>query len=228
MGQGSLPNIEFSQTLGYKWPCTQSSLLVVFVCKAKICAQLFDQHAQGLANTASVLSRDSSDSLRGNDTAAAFLQQARTSPSVAAMDTHTPAQCRLPSLGSHFGPPLRDHGGPATHQQNRHLAIQRNLPFLAWPSSFSRSVHVAPLPEAGASQGHSSTGGPPRPLANQVVFTWCIGSRGSACPRSISTPRWIPFVRTSWSCRPNSPTKGARTSWCCPTTIIIRNSSEPH
>src|SRR5437667_2229634 len=28
--------------------------------------------------------------------------------------------------------------------------------------------------------------------------------------------------------RPNSPTKGARTSWCCPTTIIIRNSSEPH
>src|SRR5438552_2147867 len=169
MGQGSLPNIEFSQALGYKWPCTQSSLLVVFVCKAKICAQLFDYHAEGLTNTASVLSRDSSDSLRGNGTAAAFLQQARTSPSVAAMDTHTPAQRRLPSLGSHFGPPLCDHGGPATHQHNRHLAIQRNLPFLAWPSSFSRSVHVAPLPEAGASQGHSSTGGLARPLANPVV-----------------------------------------------------------
>src|SRR5437667_4596420 len=85
------------------------------------------------------------------------------------MDTHTPAQRRLPSLGSHFGPPLCDHGGPATHQQNRYLAIQRNLPFLARPSSFSRPVHVAPLPEADASQGHSSTGGPPRPLANQVV-----------------------------------------------------------
>src|SRR2546428_3928386 len=170
MGQGSLPNIEFSQTLGYKWPCTQSSLLVVFVCKAKIRAQLFDQHAQGLANTASFLSRDSSDSLRGNGTAAAFLQQARTSASVAAMDTHTPAQCRLPSLGSHFGPPLCDHGGPATHQQNRHLSIQRKLPFLSWPSSFFPPVPVAPLPEAGGSPRPSSTGGPPPPLAYPVVF----------------------------------------------------------
>src|SRR5438094_10608946 len=85
------------------------------------------------------------------------------------MDTHPPAQRRLPSLGSHFGPPLCDHGGPATHQQNRHLAIQRNLPFLARPSSFSRPLHLAPLPEADASQGPSSPGAPPRRPPTQAA-----------------------------------------------------------
>src|SRR5207249_4077936 len=89
MGQGSLPNIEFSQTLGYKWPCTQSSLLVVFVCKAKICAQLFDYHAEGLANTASFLPRDPSDSPRRDGAVAAFLQPDRASSSAATIPSGT-------------------------------------------------------------------------------------------------------------------------------------------
>src|SRR5438094_962805 len=89
MGQGSLPNIEFSQALGYKWPCTQSSLLVVFVCKAKICAQLFDYHAEGLANTASFLPRDSSDSPRRDGAVAAFLQPDRASSSAATIPSGT-------------------------------------------------------------------------------------------------------------------------------------------
>src|SRR5712691_10971508 len=165
----SVLGIEFSRVLDYKGPLTQSSLKVNFVSCFEALRFRLHQDAQSPANTASFLPRDSSDSLRRDGAVAAFLQPARASSSAATIPSGAPAQRRLPSLGSHFGPPLCDHGGPATHPQNRHLAIQRNLPFLARPSSFSRPVHVAPLPEADASQGHSSTGGLARPLASQVV-----------------------------------------------------------
>src|SRR6058998_2095964 len=47
---------------------------------------------------------------------------------------------------------------------------------------------------------------------------WCIGSRGSVCPKSISTPLWIRFGPTSWYCQPNSSTEEARTCCFCLTT----------
>src|SRR5256885_1621135 len=137
-----LRNLEFSQSVGYKGTCTQSSLLVTFVYKPEIPVRRLAHHAQSPANTASLLLRDPSNPLRGNGTAAAFLQQAGPAPFVAAMDTNPSPQCRLSSLRPHPRSSVCHHGWPATHQQNRDSSL------------FSRSIHLAPLPEADPSQTH--------------------------------------------------------------------------
>ncbi len=147
----SVLSIEFSRVLDDQSPLTQRSLKVNFVSCFEAPRFRLHQDAQSPTNTASILPRDSSHSLRRDGAAAAFLQQAGASSFAATIPSIAPAQRGLPSLGSHFGPPLCDHGGPATHPQNRHLAY--NGPsFPARPSTLSRSVHLAPLPEANASQ----------------------------------------------------------------------------
>src|SRR6266704_1234506 len=155
-----LRNLEFWQSVGYKSIWTQSSLLVTFVYKAEIPVRRLEHHAQSPANTASVLPRDPSNRLRGNGTAAAFF---------AAMDTNPSPQCRLSSLRPHPRSSVRHHGWPATHQQNRDSAIQRNFSFPLGPGLFSRSIHLASLSQANPNPSDPSVGRPARPLASPTL-----------------------------------------------------------
>jgi hypothetical protein len=91
-------NIEFSKGLSYSSCCTPSSLLVMFVRKAKSSVRSSNHHAPGLANTAPLLLRDSSHSLRRKGPVAAFGQPAGTSPLVIAIPADVATQRRLSSL----------------------------------------------------------------------------------------------------------------------------------
>src|SRR5215470_5512543 len=166
--QGSV-NIEFSKGLSYNSCCTQSSPLVMFVCKAKSSVPSSNHHAPGLANTAPLLLRDSSHSLRRNGPVAAFLQQAGTSPLVAAIPEDVAMQRRLSSLRPHPGSALRCHGRHAAHQQDRNSAVQRHLPVLAGARAVPRPVHLAPIPQADESPLRPSARHLARPLASSTV-----------------------------------------------------------
>src|ERR1700758_4254654 len=157
MQQRSLPKIELSRAMGYKWPCTQSYLLGRFVCRQKLHVVFFRRYAQSLANTASLLPGDPSHPLWWDGAVAAFLQQAGGSAFVAAIVADLATQRRLSSLRPRAGSAVRHHGWPAADQQNRDPAIQRNLSLLAGASSVSGSVYPTPVPQTDEAPVHPST-----------------------------------------------------------------------
>src|SRR5438093_4989957 len=72
----SVLGIEFSRLLDYKAPLTQSSLKVNFVSRLERLRFRLHQRAQSPTDTASLIPRDPSHSLRTDDAVPAFLQQA--------------------------------------------------------------------------------------------------------------------------------------------------------
>src|SRR5215470_3853395 len=106
-------------------------------------------HAEGLKNTASEVCRASSHPLRWHGAVTAFLQQAPVALAASAFSQDASATRQLSSLRSDFGSPVRHHGGPATHQQDRDSAVQRYLPVLAGPLAVPRPVYPTPIPQTG-------------------------------------------------------------------------------
>ena len=162
-------NIEFSWPRGLKRSWTQSSLLVRFVSESEFGPIGFHDHAASLANTASFLSRDPSDPLRGNGAVAAFLQQAGPSAPPAEIPSDVSAQCRLRCCRLHLGAFVCHHGRPATHQQDRNSAVQRYLPVLAGPLAVSRPVYPAPIPQRDESAVRPPTRHLARPIARSTI-----------------------------------------------------------
>src|SRR5215831_3301229 len=131
----------------YFWCVPQSVLFGRFVEQMREALFLAFHHAEGLKNTASEVCRASSHPLRWHGAVAAFLQQAPLALAASAFSQDASATRQLPSLRSDWGSPVRHHGGPATHQQDRDSAVQRYLPVLAGPLAVPRPVYPAPIPQ---------------------------------------------------------------------------------
>ena len=110
----------------------QSVLFGRFVEQMREALFLAFHHAEGLKNTASEVCRASSHPLRWHGAVAAFLQQAPVALAASAFSQDASATRQLPSLRSDWGSPVRHHGGPATHQQDRDSAVVPSCP--GWAS----------------------------------------------------------------------------------------------
>src|SRR6516165_8508480 len=169
MEQQSFLSIEFSRPRGLRWAWTQSSLLVRFVSHGEFCPIEFHDHAASLANTASFLSRDPSDPLRGNGVTAAFLQQVEPAPPPAEIPSEVSTQRRLQRCRPHLGASVRHYGRPAAHQQDRDSAVQRYLPVLAGPLAVPGPVHLAPIPQTDEYSVCPSAGHLTRSIARSTL-----------------------------------------------------------
>jgi hypothetical protein len=152
----------------------QSVLLVRFVPEAENPFASAVYHAESLAHDASDVYRDPSHLLRWHGVFAAFLQKAQT-PMVAPEVCDRPAtQCRLSSFRYIPGTVIRDHGGPATNQQDRDPAIQRRLSPLTRPSTVSRPVHASSVSQATSRK---------KPFASLFLCTINFAPDCSLCPK---------------------------------------------
>ena len=128
------------------------------------------KHGKRPANTAFILSRYSSNSLRGNDPSAAFLQQAQTALANSEICQDSSMPCQLSPFRSDPCSSLRHHGRIAKNQQDRNPAIQRGVPFLAGTFPVSRSIYLTALPQKVIPQSHSANRRVTRPTSSPVIY----------------------------------------------------------
>ena len=161
--------VDLSRALGHNSLLTQNVLLVRFVSANKIYVNSFHKDAQRPENTSSIVHRYPFNSLWGNGSPSAFLQEARSSSIVAALRANSSAQYRLSSFRSHPLSSLRHHGGLKANQQNRDPSIQWNLSFVVRTSSIPRPIYLTSFPQAASSPIYPSTGCLARSASNEVV-----------------------------------------------------------
>src|SRR5882724_12654306 len=129
----------------------------------------FVSHAERSTFDPFFLRREPPHPLRRDVAHPTFLQQAAaTAPDPTLCQSKWPHH-QVSSCRTDRGPALRDHYGPAPHQQNRHPSVQRRFPGDARTEEIPGSIDIAPFSQAPSSQKHSTAGAPSRQPARLSV-----------------------------------------------------------
>ena len=119
-----MADIVFSRLEGYNALIPQSVLFGRFV-EQMLTPEVFSfQYAKRAENTAFILSRYPSCSLRGNGPSSAFLQQAQASLVASTLCQDSASKGRLSSFRSDSGSTVCDHGGSPENQQDGDPTMQ--------------------------------------------------------------------------------------------------------
>jgi len=114
----------------------------------------FVSHAERSTFDPFFLRREPPHPLRRDVAHPTFLQQAAaTAPDPTLCQSKWPHH-HVSSCRTDRGPALRDHYGPAPHQQNRHPSVQRRFPGDARVGEIPGSIDIAPFSQAACSPKH--------------------------------------------------------------------------